>query len=125
MMTSKVSKLFLVSFIYRPPNSKYEWNENFVRHVERCYGYCGEVIILGDFNVNLLDISVKQRWTLTVLDTVNLTQLISTATKISMTSATLIDHLYSSRPTKLKKKHGVVDCSFSDYHLVYAKKKSA
>ena len=102
-MTSQVSKLFLVSFIYRPPNSKYEWNENFFRHVERCYGYCIDVIIVGDFNVNLLDISVKQRWTLTVLDTVNLTQLISTATKISMTSAKLIDHLYSSRPTKLKK----------------------
>lgn len=121
-MKSEVSKPFLVSFIYRPPDSKIEWNENFVRHVERCYEYCEEVIILGDFNVNLLDISVKQRWTQTVLDAVNLTQLISTATRISMTSATLIDHVYSSHPTKLTK-YGVIDCSFSDHHLIYATRK--
>ena len=59
-MKSKVSKPFLVSFIYKPPNSKYEWNENFVRHVKRCYGYCIDVIILGDFNIDLLDISVRE-----------------------------------------------------------------
>ena len=91
--------------------------------MERCYKYCEEVIILGDFNLNLLDISVKQRWTLTVLDIVNLTWLISTATRVSMTSAKLIDHIYSSHPTKLTQ-FGVIDSQFQRSSFYICNKKS-
>ena len=57
-----VAKPFLISIIYRPPQSCISWKTSFFEYLELCQVTCNEIILLGDFNVDLLDKKVKSKW---------------------------------------------------------------
>ena len=53
------SKSFLVLFVNRPPSSPVSWENEFCNILSQCESISEEVVIIGDFNINLLD--PKQR----------------------------------------------------------------
>lgn len=116
-----VSRPFIVSFIYRPPDSLVSWNSKFVDHVEQCSAVCGELMFLGDFNINLLEPNLKKRWFKNIAQ-FGLTQFIEEPTRVTETTATLIDHIYSNRSINIRSS-SVVRCTLSDHYLVWATRK--
>ena len=89
-------KPFLLAYTYRPQSTQ-GWTVDFEQVLEKLYTENMEIILIGDININLLDNNGSvQNW-LQIIDSVNLTQLVETPTRVTATSSTLIDHAYSNR----------------------------
>ena len=58
----KGNESFFVGITYRNPNSNVKWNEDFENQVETFLDEQKEIILLGDFNKDLLNPSVKSQW---------------------------------------------------------------
>ena len=96
------SKPYLIATVYRPPNSLIEWYEHFETMTENAYNEGKEMIIMGDFNIDLLKPdSVPTRWS-RLIDAYNTTQLIQEPTRIQGDSETLIDHMYVTNPEHVR-----------------------
>ena len=82
-----------VCFLYRNPSVSYEWFDDFVQMIDnlRAAKSHADILLLGDFNIDLLKPHSSWDSTITLL---GLTQLIESPTRITPTSATLIDHIY-------------------------------
>ena len=94
------SKNILVGFFYRPPNSNSEWLNTFDKDIDLIPGNFNEIILMGDMNIDLANhkdkthVPSNAKKLLNILDSCNLTQIITSFTRISSTSKTLIDHAY-------------------------------
>ena len=88
------SKPFLLCTVYRPPDAKCDWIELFEAElsIAQTTGY--EIILMGDFNINYLNCSNK-KW-LHLVELFDLKQMITTPTRITQTTSSIIDHLYTS-----------------------------
>ena len=91
------SKSFLVGHVYRPPNSGIAWNELFEECLENVLQEEKEMYILGDINRDLLNNQTRKAWS-DYMEPFGLTQLVSEATRVTPSSSTLIDHIYSNCP---------------------------
>ena len=135
------SKPILLGILYRPPdkNSFVKYLEDVLRGTnildkEECY-------LLGDFNINLLiegkdifrcksdEINHKQMSSMTkeYLDlclSFSLKQLISVPTRVTETTATLIDHILTNSSQKIIQS-GVIELGLSDHELIYCTRKSS
>ena len=118
----KFQKNFIVSFLYRPPNKPVSWNDAFVSYVDHCYDLADEVTILGDFNFNLFDKDVKRKWLENVIGQLSLFQLITEPTRVSESSSSLIDHIYTSKPENFNVGE-IFRCSLSDHYLIFVTRK--
>ena len=87
----KHSKPVLIGFLYRNPAECIEWQERFHSLMDDVIMMNREVILFGDFNIDLL--KPKQKWnqTYTML---GLEQLTDRPTRITNQTKTLIDHIY-------------------------------
>ena len=85
----------LICFLYRNPSENSRWHDMFVSMMDNVNALNLNTVILGDFNINLL--LTQQSWE-TTTNTLGLTQLISQPTRITNTSSTLIDHIYTNNP---------------------------
>ena len=90
----KNAKSFLVGSIYRHPDSKIIWRDFFESHIEKVQLEDKEIILLGDMNRDLLNTRINTEWT-EFTNSLGLTQLVKTPTRISANSKTLIDHIYT------------------------------
>ena len=88
----KHHKPILVGFIYRNPAETIEWYDHFNSMMDAVTLESKEVILLGDFNINL-DASAT-RWC-HHYSSYDLEQLIDRPTRITENTATLIDHIYA------------------------------
>ena len=70
-----------------------------------------DILVLGDFNIDLLKPHSYWNSTITLL---GLTQLVKSPTRITQTSATLIDHMYTNNPDVITEV-SVPDLSISDH----------
>ena len=70
-----------------------------------------DILVLGDFNINLLKPHSSWDPTITLL---GLTQLVKSSTRFTHTSATLIDHIYTNNPAVITEV-SVPDLSMSDH----------
>ena len=113
---------FIVLFVYRPPSSVINWETEFNDILSQCESICNEIIIMGDFNINLLDTKLKTKWDNKFCKPNSLSQMIKKATRVAEKSATLIDHVYSNRPSVLTKSD-TIDCSLSDHDIIYTIRK--
>ena len=94
-------KLFLLCYCYRPPSATSAWLESFDAMMELAISEAKEIIVRGDFNVNVMnDTSSTRNWLLTT-DSANLTQLVTKPTRVTPTSETLIDHAYTNTPENI------------------------
>ena len=113
------AKPFITSVIYRPPNSPTKWLDQFALYITKCKEICDEVIILGDFNINLN--VVNKKWT-DLVNQLGLLQLIQHSTRIQAHSQSLIDHIYVTKPANILR-HAISDIGLSDHCMVYTTRK--
>lgn len=82
---------------------------------------CSNIILLGDFNVNLsssCDLSLKRKFT-RLLCKFNLKNVIDVPTRLTGDTSSLIDLIITSVPSKFSS-HGAYNPGISVHHLVYA-----
>ena len=81
--------------MYRPPDTKVEFNDRFEDFIYIVSNQNMEFMILGDFNRNLLNQEIEKDWgNFTAF--LCLTQLISEPKRVMQKSQTLIDHIYTN-----------------------------
>ena len=89
------SKPFLIANIYRPPNSTVQWSEIFEENIENVLREEKEIYLMGDINRDLLNKQIKQAWS-DYMEPFGLVQMVSEATRVTPSSRTLIDHIYTN-----------------------------
>ena len=102
-----------VCILYRNPSASYEWFDNFVQMIDNIHTVKphADILVLGDFNIDLLKPHSFWDSTITLL---GLTQLVKSPTRITQTSATLIDDIYTNNPDLITE-FSVPDLSISDH----------
>ena len=79
--------------MYRHLNEKIEWKDRFKTFVENLFNEDKEIVLLGDFNRDLLNENIKDEW-LDYTISLGLNQQIVMPTRVNQRSSTLIDHIY-------------------------------
>ena len=122
-MTIKISpghcKPFLTTAIYRPPNSPALWIDNFEKLISSARLLSDDLIILGDFNINLE--TPQRKWS-NSYQQLGLEQVIQHPTRVQQRSCSLIDHIYVSKPYHLTQS-GTLEIGISDHYLTFASRK--
>ena len=89
-------KPFLLCYCYRPPSSSNDWIERVEHAIEKANTEQKEIILLGDFNFNLLSETRATKQWLDITDNLNLKQLVEAPTRVTDTTRTLIDHAFTN-----------------------------
>ena len=115
------SKPFLVTTWYRPPDSKVEIFDKFESYLLKLDQEDKESIIMGDTNCNLLSQTFdhKAEHLKFITETYQYIQLIDQPTRITSSTRTLIDHIFTNKPNIITN-HGVLHVGISDHSLIYA-----
>ena len=117
------SKPFDIISWYRPPNDLIEG----FRHLERVVSFVDskskEIILLGDTNCNLMNNeTVTSHSHVQALENIyqqfGFSQIIREATRVTVTTSTLIDHIAVSNKLNILES-GVIKTTFSDHYLIY------
>ena len=120
----EAQKAFYLSYIYRPPSAQQKWMNDFESVLQQVYTEDKEVNLLGDLNFNLLENNNNIRNWLQITESINLSQVVDTPTRVTETSSTLIDHAYCSKPENIA--DIFVPCySISDHYPVCLTQKSS
>ena len=91
----------LLCIAYRPPKSFSGWLTLFEQKMAQATSETKDVIILGDFNINLLDENIKGKRWIEAFNVCGMIQLISVPTRITDTTSSLIDHAYVLKPENI------------------------
>ena len=93
----KVSKgrPLLIGLFYRNPSAKFDWYDDFLHNLDCAGVHKNDVLLLGDFNIDMLKPHTAWDCTTTL---VGLEQLVTSPTRVTSRSATLIDHIYTNNP---------------------------
>ena len=94
----KGNKPILLGFIYRNPDERVDWHDRFDQMMEDVSNYYTDIIIMGDFNIDLM--KPQEKWKRTI-QPYNLSQLVYTPTRVTVNSQTLIDHIYTTNPNNI------------------------
>lgn len=86
----------LISFIYRNGREEFGWYDQFSTMMDTASPSKNDVILMGDFNID--DFKPHPSWQCT-LSVHGLVQLVKSPTRVTATSSTLIDHIYTNNPT--------------------------
>ena len=84
------SSKFLICCVYRPPNSNEYFWERFQQSIEKAYDESQQILIAGDLNTDLLEVSYRHSLP-RLLTQYNLINVISEPTRISNTRNSLLD----------------------------------
>ena len=87
------SSPFLVGFLYRNPSEPANWTDKFVSMMDVVWLEPKEIILMGDFST---DLSKANKPLTDVFSLFNLSQTVSSPTRVTPSSKTLIDHIYST-----------------------------
>ena len=112
-------KSFLVCAAYRPPDCSVEYFEGeFTNTYTKALTLGIEIFVLGDLNCDLMK-SCREGNTLKDLcETLNLTQLVTTPTRVTPQSSSLIDVILATN-TSIVKETRMVEYHISDHYLTY------
>ena len=120
-ITEGKSKPFLIGNMYRPPDSKVEFNDRFESFVDNVSSDGKEIILLGDFNKNLLNENKDIEWE-NFVTSLGFSQMVCEPTRETATSSTLIDHIYTNFDENIAHVH-VCKISISDHYAVFGNRK--
>ena len=109
------AKPFLIFTVYRPPNVRKKWIDLFEENLSIAQATGLEYIVMGDFNIDMRSCSTS-KW-LNLIQLFDLTQIVTEPTRITQTSATLIDHVYTNSPGNIVE-FVVSKLSVSDHYPV-------
>ena len=90
----KQKERLLVCSIYRPPDCGNTSSEVFAGMMESAATEGKEVLLMGDLNINLMSSTPNSRFLESHCKELSLTQMITGPTRVTQSSATLIDHIY-------------------------------
>lgn len=116
------SRPFLISYTYRPPSSTVEWFNQFYTCIEKACNGQLECISLGDFNIDILKCTHQAKTWIQTMESYGFTQLVDVATRVSETSSTLIDQVFSNCPHNISSVHVPV-FAISDHYPVCISRK--
>lgn len=85
---------FVVIVLYRPPTAKDIFFTHRIEILKKCNNK--EIILLGDFNINWLDKSCRKKLKQITIK-FHMVQMIKNATRITKSSQTLIDLMFTNR----------------------------
>ena len=118
------SRPFIVIVVYRPPDASPDFFIHLENLLKKIDNENKGIYILGDLNCDLIkpnpDNPTKKQ---SLLEIYQLSQLVDTATRITMNSSTLIDHFITNEPDKISK-FGVIHTGISDHSLIYGIRKT-
>ena len=95
--------------MHSPPNAQSEWIELFETEISIAQTTGLEIILMGDFNIDYKSCPNK-KW-LNMIQLFDLSQLVTEPTRITETTATTIDHVYSSHP------ENITECFISHFTI--------
>ena len=117
------SKPFLIVTWYRPPNSANEVFSSLENLIGRLDSENVEFYLMGDMNCNIASMSDTNSHLLSdITDLYGLHHLINEPTRVTDTTSTLIDLIYTNYPDKVVCS-GVCHVSISDHSLIFAYRK--
>ena len=118
------SKPFVMLACYRPPNYDPSFFVKIEEIISRIDLEDKELILVGDLNCNFLSRNQDSNYNMlkSITETYQLSQLIKAPTRVSNSSASLIDVIFTNCPNKITCS-GVLHTSFSDHYPVYAVRK--
>ena len=120
-ITKPYSKPFLVTTVYRPPSASSEFFDHFEKLIKAIDNENKEMFILGDLNCDMLkadsDSNIPTKKIKSLYELYQLTQLINEATRVTMTTTSLIDHIVTNTPEKISDS-GVIHTGISDHSLL-------
>ena len=90
------SPSLLIGYLYRNPAATFEWYDNFLDMCEKVCARNADVLLMGDFNIDMLKPHHAWECTITLL---GLHQMVNSPTRVTATTSTLIDHVYTNKPT--------------------------
>ena len=116
----KFRQLLLTTW-YRPPDSRVEIFDKFESYLLKLDEEDKESMIVGDTNCNLLPQTSDRNAELLkfITETYQYIQLIDQPTRITTTTRTLIDHIFTNKPDIIRN-HGVLHVGISEHSLIYA-----
>ena len=113
-------KSLVICIAYRPPESPIAYFEQeFFASYSKALSLNKDIVLTGDLNCDLSTKNPKSDALLSFCTSVNATQLITTPTRVTKTSSTIVDVVIVSNPN-LVKTSGVMNLSISDHFLVYS-----
>ena len=110
--STNAPNIFFFYFLYRNPSASYEWFDIFLQMIDTIPTVKphAHILVLGYFNIDLL----KPHSSCDSITLLGLTQLVKSPTRITQTSATLIDHIYTNNPDIITEV-SVPDLSINDH----------
>ena len=90
---------FLICTAYRPPCTNSEWIDLFEEELSIAQTTDLEIILMGDFNFDF-GINLNKKWH-NLIELFDLTQFVSKPTRVTESSSTIIDHIYSTNPENI------------------------
>ena len=109
-----------IASIYRPPSSSSEYFNNIVSDIDKIISIGYKIILLGDLNFNYLHVDGSYDPNVNFLEEqFDLKQLIKTPTRVTVSSKSIIDHIYIS-DNLVCKASGALEISISDHYAVFA-----
>ena len=107
----------MIGLFYRPPNSRNDFYRHLEWSLESVCDYSSEIVIFGDFNI---DLTYPNSQLETIFHNYNLFNVILEPTRVTPTSATLLDPIFFSNTIKCLES-GVfeVDSAVSDHKATY------
>ena len=99
-ITPEKGKSVLVGNLYRNPSEKIEWNERFEQFLEHVLVEDKEVILIGDFNKNLLNMNANRDWAV-LTESLGVSQIVMQPTRVTLSTSSLLDHIYTNRENNI------------------------
>ena len=124
------TKPFTVGIFYRPPNNN-TFIENITEDFSKLHTENYDLFILGDMNINIsknrtncINTTVCPLFNKykEFLSTFGLKQLISSPTRVTCNTSSLIDHVLTNAEEKITQS-GVLDIGISDHQLIFCTRK--
>ena len=108
------SRPLYIGFVYRNPSADSEWYDYFLDNVEKIGLHKRDALLLGDFNIDML--KPHNTWDC-IMKLVGLEQLVTQPTRVTATSSTIIDHIYTNCQSHITNV-AVTDFSVSDHYPI-------
>ena len=111
-------KSVLLNLVYRPPNSPQSWIDDYEKQLCVAESCTGEFFAMGDYNIDFTfpDCFNNTKWTCLIKD-FGLRQYVESPTRVTKSSATIIDHIYSSSTSSISETF-VSPLSISDHYPI-------
>ena len=93
---SPQSPSVMVGFLYRNPAAGFDWYDDFKENLDNVGKRNSNFLLTGDFNIDML--KPHPSWDAT-LSLFGLVQLVDIPTRVTASSSTLIDHVYTNKPS--------------------------